>query len=432
MRFSVIIDKCCKSKNKKIQSITYYDIFVIKDKKNTIIAKLMPKLLGTAMSILNINHTNSRNSFLSHCYVFTDILLSLQRVFETKTAMEHINTSVLLIYTGGTIGMMENPETGALENFNLEQLQKFIPELQKFNFRIDTYQFTPPIDSSDMEPDVWRQLVHIISKNYNLYTGFVILHGTDTMAYTASALSFMLEGLNKPVILTGSQLPIGVLRTDGKENLLTSIEIATAHHPNGKPFVPEVCIFFENHLMRGNRTTKINAEDFNAFRSFNYPVLASAGIHIKYNNVQIHAYEEVKTLQPHDQLDTNIAILKLYPGIQENVVNSLLSIEGLKAVVLETYGSGNAPHKDWLLRNLRKAYERGIVIVNVTQCNAGTVEMERYDTGYQLMHAGVVCGYDLTTESAVTKLMFLLGHNHSPEQVRQLMRISIAGEMTVM
>jgi L-asparaginase len=251
------------------------------------------------------------------------------------------------------------------------------------------------------------------------------------MAYTASALSFMLEGLNKPVILTGSQLPIGVLRTDGKENLLTSIEIATARHPGGRPFVPEVCIFFENHLMRGNRTTKINAENFNAFRSFNYPVLASAGIHIKYNNVQIHTESTQGGLQPHYLLDTNIAILKLFPGIQESVVDAILSIEGLKAVVLETYGSGNAPRKEWFLRRLHDACEQGIVIVNVTQCSAGTVEMERYETGYRLMQAGVVCGYDSTTESAVTKLMFLLGHNYSPAEVRELMNRPIAGEITI-
>ncbi|EJW92562.1 L-asparaginase, type I [gut metagenome] len=345
--------------------------------------------------------------------------------------MNRYNTSVLLIYTGGTIGMMENPETGALENFNLEQLQKHIPELQRFDFHIDTYQFDPPIDSSDMDPDVWRKLVHIISKHYDEYTGFVILHGTDTMAYTASALSFMLEGLNKPVILTGSQLPIGVLRTDGKENLLTSIEIAISRHPDGCPMVPEVCIFFENHLMRGNRTTKINAEDFNAFRSFNYPVLASAGIHIKYNNVQIHRYPDCEVLRPHDKLNTNIAVLKLFPGIQKNVVNSLLTISGLKAVVLETYGSGNATRKGWFLQSLHEATMRGIIIVNVTQCNAGTVEMERYETGYRLMQAGVICGYDSTTESAVTKLMFLLGQNYSPEKVRQLMQESIAGEITL-
>ena len=327
--------------------------------------------------------------------------------------------------------MIENPETGALENFNLEQLQKHVPELQKFAFRIDTYQFDPPMDSSDMDPEAWRRLVRIISDNYQQYTGFVILHGTDTMAFTASALSFMLEGLNKPVILTGSQLPIGVLRTDGKENLLTSIEIATACHSNGRPIVPEVCIFFENHLMRGNRTTKINAENFNAFRSYNYPVLASAGIHIKYNNVQIHPHGIRRELKPHFLLDTNIAILKLFPGIQENVVRSLFATEGLKAVVLETYGSGNAPRKPWFVQLLSDANRRGIVIVNVTQCGSGTVEMERYETGYQLISAGVVSGYDITTESAVAKLMFLLGHDYEPAQVRELMKCPLAGEITV-
>ena len=219
------------------------------------------------------------------------------------------NTSVLLIYTGGTIGMIENTETGALENFNFEHLQKHVPELQNFTFRIDTYQFDPPMDSSDMDPDAWRKLVRIISDNYERYTGFVILHGTDTMAYTASALSFMLEGLNKPVILTGSQLPIGVLRTDGKENLLTSIEIATARHPGGRPFVPEVCIFFENHLMRGNRTTKINAENFNAFRSFNYPVLASAG-----EAIMAHRFKEYQPHKGEIERRTNGSMIAMESG----------------------------------------------------------------------------------------------------------------------
>lgn len=341
-----------------------------------------------------------------------------------------VETSVLLIYTGGTIGMIENAETGALENFNLEQLQKHVPELQRFNFRIDTYQFNPPMDSSDMNPEVWRQLVQVIAAHYDCYTGFVILHGTDTMAYTASALSFMLEGLDKPVILTGSQLPIGVLRTDGKENLLTSIEIATATHPDGRSVVPEVCIYFENHLMRGNRTTKLNAEDFNAFRSFNYPILASVGIHIKYNQAQIHI-PDGNGLRPHYLLDTNVSILKLFPGIHENIVAAMLATDGLRGVILETYGSGNAPRKEWLLRLLKQACDQGIVIVNITQCSAGTVEMDRYDTGYRLMKAGVVCGYDSTTESALCKLMFLLGHGYRPEKVRELMCQPLAGEISV-
>ena len=345
--------------------------------------------------------------------------------------MTPLNTSVLLIYTGGTIGMIENTATGALESFNFEQLQRHVPELQKFNFPIDTYQFDPPMDSSDMEPDMWRKLVRIIHENYDRYHGFVILHGTDTMAYTASALSFMLEGLDKPVILTGSQLPIGVLRTDGKENLMTSIEIAAAQDKDGKAVVPEVCIFFENHLMRGNRTTKMNAENFNAFRSFNYPVLAEAGIHIKYNNVHIHVNKSRQKLMPHYLLDTNIAVLKLFPGIQENVIATILGTKGLKAVVLETYGSGNAPRKEWFIRRLCQASAQGIVIVNVTQCNAGMVEMERYETGYHLLKAGIVSGHDSTTESAVTKLMFLLGHGYSPDEVRRRMNESMAGEISI-
>ena len=235
--------------------------------------------------------------------------------------------SVLLIYTGGTIGMIENPETGALENFNFDHLLKHVPELKRFNYRISSYQFDPPLDSSDMEPAYWAKLVKIINYNYDYFDGFVILHGTDTMAYTASALSFMLENLSKPVILTGSQLPIGTLRTDGKENLITAIEIAAAKNPDGTAIVPEVCIFFENHLMRGNRTTKINAENFNAFRSFNYPPLARVGIHIKYEPNLIRKPDPTKPLKPHYLFDTNVVILTLFPGIQESIVTSCSGIE---------------------------------------------------------------------------------------------------------
>ena len=339
--------------------------------------------------------------------------------------------SVLLIYTGGTIGMIENPETGALEAFNFDQLQVNVPELRRFNYQISSYQFNPPIDSSDMEPVLWAQLVEIINHNYNKFDGFVILHGTDTMAYTASALSFMLENLSKPVILTGSQLPIGVLRTDGKENLITAVEIAAAKHPDGSPVVPEVCIFFENHLLRGNRTTKINAENFNAFRSYNYPKLATAGIHIKYEYDRINKPDPSKPLIPHYSYDTNVVILTLFPGIQEGVIKQVLTTPGLRAVVLKTYGSGNAPQKPWFIQLLKEATQRGIIIINISQCQTGMVEMGRYETGLHLLDAGVISGYDATMECVLTKLMFLLGHGLTTEEVREAMKRPIAGEFTL-
>ncbi|MDH6535691.1 asparaginase [Parabacteroides sp. 52] len=338
--------------------------------------------------------------------------------------------SILLIYTGGTIGMMENPETGVLEPFNFQHLKDNVPELKKLGYAVSSIQFNPPVDSSEMGPESWKKLVEIIAENYSLYDGFVILHGTDTMSYTASALSFMLENLSKPVILTGSQLPIGMLRTDGKENLITAIEIAAAKE-NGQPLIPEVCVFFENNLLRGNRTSKVSADNFNAFRSYNYPALAHAGIHMKYDLAQIYHPVSRKPLKPHYLLDENIAILKLFPGVSPLVIESILSIPNLKGVVMETYGSGNAPRHDWFLKMLRKAVDRGVVIVNISQCMAGTVEMYRYETGHKLLEAGVISGYDSTTESAVTKLMFLFGHGMNPEEVKEHMNCSLIGEITL-
>lgn len=340
------------------------------------------------------------------------------------------DASILIIYTGGTIGMIENPITGALEAFNFQHLEEHVPELKKLGYAVSALQFNPPMDSSDMGPDSWEKIVRVIADNYHVYDGFVVLHGTDTMAFTASALSFMLENLSKPVILTGSQLPIGMLRTDGKENLITAIEIAAARE-NGLPLVPEVCIFFENDLMRGNRTSKSSADNFNAFRSYNYPTLAHAGITIKYDLPQVYRPLSRKPLKPHYLLDRNVAILKIFPGISPQVVESILKTPDLKGVVMETFGSGNAPSFDWLMDLLRDAVNRGIVIMNVTQCIAGGVEMHRYETGRKLLDAGVVSGYDSTTECAVAKMMFLFGQGMSQKEVKEHLNCSLIGEITI-
>ncbi len=340
------------------------------------------------------------------------------------------NASILLIYTGGTIGMIQNQETGTLEPFNFQYLQQHIPDLNRLNCTISTVQFERPLDSAEIGPESWVKIAHIIADNYAKYDGFVVLHGTDTMAFTASALSFMLENLSKPVILTGSQLPLGMLRTDGKENLVTAIEIAAARDGD-VPMIQEVCIFFENDLMRGNRTSKTNADNFNAFHSYNYPVLAHAGIAIHYNLPHIYRPILRKPLKPHFEFDNHIAILKLFPGMSPLVVESVLNTPELKGVVLETFGSGNAPTDSWFLSRLKEATDKGIVIVNVTQCHSGSVEMERYETGYHLSETGVISGYDSTTESAVTKLMCLFGERMSPQEVKEYMQCSLIGEISV-
>mgnify|MGYP002624555754 CR=1 FL=1 len=340
-------------------------------------------------------------------------------------------SKVLLIYTGGTIGMNRNPATGALEPFDFDHLLGRVPELAQLPVTIATRQFTPPIDSSDMSPEQWTLLAHIIADNYNDYHGFVVLHGTDTMAYTASALSFMLQNLTKPVVLTGSQLPIGQLRTDGKENLITSIEMAAARQQDGTPLVPEVCIYFNGHLMRGNRTTKQSTDGFNAFESFNYPHLADAGVQIAWHREHIHRPDYRRAMTPHFRLDSNVIIFSLFPGVRQDLIRHIVATPNLRSIVMRTFGSGNAPQSPWLISTLREATRRGKIVVNISQCLQGCVEMGRYDTGFQLKEAGVVSGHDSTVEAAVTKLMFLQGQYSDNEQVRRFMNLSLCGEITI-
>lgn len=339
------------------------------------------------------------------------------------------NANILLIYTGGTIGMIENPTTGSLEAFDFSHLTKQVPELERLRFSVDSIVFDPVIDSSDISPDHWKKIVRIIEDNYETHDGFVILHGTDTMAYTASALSFMLENLNKPVVLTGAQLPIGKLRTDAKENLITAMEIAADKDSIGNAIVPEVSIFFQNYLMRGNRTKKVNADNFNAFESFNHPYLAKSGIHIRYDYKNILPPNDKKTIF-HYALDEQVTVLKLFPGISPQTVEAILNIKGLRGVILETYGSGNAPRLPWFIDAIKDAVKRGIIIVNITQCEVGTVDMQRYQTGQELLKAGVISGLDSTLEAAVTKLMILLGHDYRKEEIAIRMRIPLVGEVT--
>lgn len=338
-------------------------------------------------------------------------------------------TNLLVIYTGGTIGMMKDPDSGALVPFDFEHIYDQMPILKNFDYRIDFHSFDPLIDSSNMKPSFWIRLARIIEDNYELYDGFVVLHGSDTMAYTASALSFMLENLNKPVVFTGSQLPMGVIRTDGRENFLAAIEIAAAKEED-TVVVPEVSIYFENQLMRGNRTTKFNAERFNAFVSGNYPLLAEVGVHIRYqyNNILKPNFKKLKV---HTQLDFNVTILKLFPGISEVVVKSTLAIPGLKALILETFGSGNAPTDPWFINCLEKAIQNGLLILNVTQCKSGSVDIGKYETSLDLGRIGVVGGYDITTESALAKLMYLIGEGYPKERLIELLQTSIRGEMTI-
>lgn len=338
--------------------------------------------------------------------------------------------SLLIIYTGGTIGMVRDPASGSLHPLPFSNMVDEIPELKRSAYQLSSHAFSPLIDSSDVNPEVWIKLAQLIEENYNRYDGFVILHGTDTMAYSASALSFMLENLSKPVIFTGSQLPIDIPRTDAKENLLTAIEIAASHR-DGKPVITEVAIFFQSILFRGNRTVKHNAEEFKAFRSFNYQALAETGVHIRFNYPAILHNSSGDEFRIHTNLDTNVSLLKIYPGMNQQVIHSILSVNNLRAIVLESFGAGNAPVESWLLNEMATAIKRGIIFLNVTQCAQGSVEMGLYDSSIALEKLGVVSGRDMTTEAALTKLMYLLGKYSSPEDIRNDLNKSLRGEITI-
>lgn len=341
-------------------------------------------------------------------------------------------SKVLIILTGGTICMVQNQKTGALHPAGLRLAEDVIPELASSQIEVESLSFDPLIDSSDVNPDNWARMAQAVYDHYHGYDGFVILHGTDTMSYSGSALSFMLRNLGKPVVFTGSQLPMGVMRSDAKENLLTAIEIAAAKDEDGEAVVPEVTIYFEDRLFRANRTTKRNAEHFSAFNSYNYPALAKAGVHITYQPHLIHYSDPDEELQLCDKTDSHVAILKLFPGITREVVHSVLTAKGLRGVVLETYGAGNAPSVKWLYDELQKAVQRGLIIVNKTQCNTGSVEMGLYETSINLLKAGVLSGYDITTEALLTKMMCLLGEfGDDTEKVKALLQTPLCGELTI-
>jgi L-asparaginase len=338
-------------------------------------------------------------------------------------------TSILIIYTGGTIGMVRHRVTGILSPVKFDQILEEVPELHRFGYNIQSITFNPPIDSSNMTPAIWVKIAKTIKENYNKFDGFVILHGTDTMSYTASALSYMFENIDKPIILTGSQLPIGTIRTDGKENLVTAVEIAAAK-TNDKAMVPEVCIYFDFKLFRGNRTIKRDSENFSAFESENYPLLATAGVDIKYNTEYIHYPSHKGILKVNTNFDGNVVILKIFPGISKDVFHAVFQIPGLKGVILESFGSGNVPTSPWLLSCIKKAIRNNLIILNVTQCQGGRVIMGQYETSVELLKSGVVTGKDMTTEAAVTKLMFLLGQNLAHDEIKMHLIKNLSGEIS--
>lgn len=338
---------------------------------------------------------------------------------------------ILIIYTGGTIGMIENPVTQTLEPFDFNHLLQNVPKIKMLDFDIDHFEFSRPLDSSDMNTEHWADIAHVIERFYDQYDGFVVLHGTDTMAYTASALSFMLENLKKPIIITGSQLPIGEVRTDGEENLITALQIAAAiDETDGGPMVREVAILFDNDLLRGNRSTKHSSDQFKAFKTNNYPHLADIGLGITFHPRSLWRPSHDKALEVHTKMDSNVLYLDLFPGISKETVRHLLHTPGLKGVVLKTFGAGNGPTGEWFQSLLREAINHDIVVVNVTQCVEGSVMPHRYFTGVAMSESGVVPGHDLTSEAAITKLMYLFGRGLTPKEVKEAMELSLRGELS--
>lgn len=336
---------------------------------------------------------------------------------------------ILIIYTGGTIGMVETPD--GLQPFDFSHLMDNVPKVGQLGYQIDSVQFENPIDSSNMSPAYWNQIVKPIADRYDDYDGFVVLHGTDTMAYTASALAFMLRNLRKPVVITGSQLPIGDTREDGTENLISALMVAAAKDENGDPMVQEVVISFQDYIIRGCRSTKFTSTGFDAFKSFNYPVLGTIDLHIDYSKPYLMRHDDKLPLAPFYNMDSNLLVMWLYPGITESVVKAQLSTPGIKAVILRTFGAGNAPTEQWFLDALSDAVSRGLIVYNVTQCLNGGDEQKRYYTGDMLAKAGVISGYDITAEAAITKMMYLLGSGMTKDQIVDYLQTSIVGEMTV-